>query len=104
MNKKLFIVLAVIATMLVTFSLVMGAKGPKPESDIERYVKPTPPMKGVAQSPSARQKGAVNPIPLSGTPISLGAPSGKDSCNLMGTVAWFITDYIWGVEIGRAHV
>jgi hypothetical protein len=44
------------------------------------------------------QKGAISSTSVSGTPIRLGTPGGKDLCNLMGSAAWFITDYIWGLE------
>lgn len=101
MNKKLLLVLVLIGALLVSFSLVMGAKGPKISSDAERYVKPTPPTRGVALSPSARQKGTASYTPVQGTPTEILAgpvDRSKDLCDLTRAGAIAITQWIWGDE------
>jgi hypothetical protein len=44
------------------------------------------------------QKALPSHTSLSGTPIRLGTPGGKDLCNLAGSAAWFVSDWIYGLE------
>jgi hypothetical protein len=120
MNKKFFLVLVLVTAVLVAGSLVMAGKsgafkGPSGVVEPEqpqltakiaqsRTVSTMPHPAAIEKKAAINettgrpQKGSVSPTPLSGTPVRLGTPGGKDLCNLMGTAAYFITDYIWGLE------
>jgi hypothetical protein len=127
MNKKLLVVLVIVTAILVTGAWVMAAKkltGPalKPAPADVQGVQgpskaPTPPKHGLYQSATSMpkpmaiekkaallektghpQKGAISRRHISGTPVRLGQPGGKDLCNLMGTPAYFVSDWIYGLE------
>jgi len=114
MTKKLFVVLVVVSAMLISFSLVMAAKNAGLRHVPDQYVKTffsnqqsaqdlpkapeITPKTALTEQSGRPMKGEANEVVLSGTPTRLGNPSGKDLCNLVGTPAWFITDFIWGLE------
>jgi hypothetical protein len=113
MNKKLLVILVVVAAMLISFSLLMAAKAPI-KGPVEKYVKqafthqqsattmPEAPainkQAATVEATGRPQKGLPSHVSLSGTPVRMGAPSGKDLCNLMGAAAWFVGDWIYGLE------
>jgi hypothetical protein len=120
MNKKLFLVLVLVTVVLVAGSLVLAGKavfkGPSgvvvepqqpqlaPKIAQSRTVS-TIPHPAVAERKAAiyettghAQKGAISPTPLSGTPVRLGTPSGKDLCDLTGAAAYFVSGWIYGLE------
>jgi hypothetical protein len=114
MTKKLFVVLVVVSAMLISFSLVMAAKNGGLRHVPDRFVKSfLSNQQSATQLPKAHEinpqvalteqsgrpiKSTANPVTLTGTPTRLGNPSGKDLCDLAGTPAYFITDYIYGLE------
>jgi len=130
MNKKLLVVLVIVAAILVTGVWVLAAKRsatvptagiklapedvkkvetPAMAPSIEKFTNqqnatsmpeaPAIEKKAALNEATGRpQKGAISSTSVSGTPIRLGTPGGKDLCNLMGSAAWFITGYIWGLE------
>jgi hypothetical protein len=129
MNKKLLVVLVIVAAILVTGAWVVAAKrsptgtealkqAPEDLKGVERPAKTSSLPKlshqqsvtPMPEAPAIEKKAVLNEangrpqkaLPshtlLSGTPVRLGAPSGKDLCDLAGTAAYFITGYIWGLE------
>lgn len=115
MTKKLFVVLVVLSAMLISFTLVMAAK--KEFRGVpEPYVKPTiakqqasvmprGSMTGTVASsslrPNLQPKGTPTITPLSETgTIIQAAPfqHTKDFCDLYGTPAWAISDWLVGDE------
>jgi hypothetical protein len=130
MNKKLFLVLVLVAAILVTGAWVMAAKRLSPPApsalkpapaDVPGvqtpFKAPGPPKHALQQNatsipkPAAiqkkaaivektgrPQKGLPSQTSASGTPVRLGAPGGKDLCVLAGTPAWFVGDWIYGLE------
>lgn len=115
MTKKLFVVLVVVSAMLISMSLVMAAKNAGLRHIPDKMVKSEFANKQHAQLlPSAppitkksviseqtghpMKSGLANKVNVRGTPLRKGAPSGKDLCNLADTPAYFITDWIYGLE------
>jgi hypothetical protein len=105
MSKKLLLVLVVIGAMLVSFSLVMGAKGPKIANDTEPYVKPMVSSNihvAPARNYPTHQKGTAQtqPLgPLAGEVNVGGEPQQIATCNLQPGAAYLITGWILGQEL-----
>lgn len=129
MNKKLLVVLVIVAAILVTGAWVVAAKrsptgtealkqAPEDLKGVERPAK-TSTLPKLAHQQSATsmpeapaiekqtalceangrpQKALPSHTLLSGTPVRLGAPSGKDLCVVVGTAAWFVPGWIYGQE------
>jgi len=112
MNKKLFVVLVVVAAMLVTFSLVLAArKAVVDEPAPVRYEKPeyldkqsaiSVPEPGTVEKQSAtllkgtKQSASFTAAgPLTG---EINRAGGKDFCDLYGSAAYSIGDWFWGLE------
>lgn len=112
MNKKLFVVLVVVAAMLVTFSLVLAAKKAViDEPTPVRYEKseyldkqsaisvpePGPVEQQTADRLAGLRGGAA--VPLEGTPNQLIPYDKTDLCDMYGFPAWYWTGWIWGLEM-----
>jgi hypothetical protein len=129
MNKKLLVVLVIVAAILVTGAWVLAAKRSPTGTEATKLApedvgRVEAPAKAAAAEQFTHQRNAT-PMPeapaiekqtalyeangrpqkalpshtlLSGTPVRLGAPSGKDLCVLAGTAAYFVSDWIWGLE------
>ena len=113
MTKKLFVVLVLVGAMLVTFSLVMGAKkgvrGPlEVYEKIEFMDQQTPilmPKGELTEQQTATKLYPERPNKETATYTASGTlagqiniPGGKDFCDLYGNPAFYITDWFYGLE------
>jgi hypothetical protein len=104
MNKKLLVVLVIVAAMLISFSLVMGAKKAIQPPDAQRleYVKPV--IAGTVQAVpvyTGPQKAAAAYSQVQGAPTEILAgpvDRTKSLCDLSRAGYWGITNWIWGDE------
>ncbi|MCK4404197.1 MAG: hypothetical protein KAW02_03825 [candidate division Zixibacteria bacterium] len=109
MTKKLFVVLVVIAALLITFSFVIAAKK-APKGLLDRYEKAEYLDKqtatGFVKAPVEQQEASVLPghrakaslRSVEGTVVDVIPFDRKDYCDMTGTPAFFITNWIWGGE------
>lgn len=111
MTKKLFVVLVVISALLITFSFVIAAKkAPVVKGPSLLYEKTIITEKATAtafqKAPVEQQEASVLPghrakaslRPVEGTAVDVIPFDRKDYCDMTGTPAFFITNWIWGGE------